>query len=473
MARRRPSRTALPPILVALLLAAASAAIVWPGIAAYDATTQYVQAVTGHYDDWHPPIMARLWSLFLHAGAWGTAPMLLLQIALFWLGLSLLAIGLRRAGAPRAGWAALAIGMLPPLIDWLVVVDKDAQLIGALIAATGLVACFRLVRRRMPWWAVALVVVLLVYAALLRANSVFAVAPLGFAWAGWFGLRRWWARAGALLAATLAVIGVSGPINHGLFGADRSGVQYSLPIFDLAGIAHLAPLDTMPGLSHADWARAEAMHCSTPFFWDPFADPARCGPMGNALVSDDDGPPPLFRNWIAAIAAHPLAYAEHRLAHLNSTLRIAVPANERSAAAPFMTPENLYGIGAKETPASDALSKAVAAAERTPLGSPAVWLVLVAVIGWVLRGTPRQPGRALGLSLVLSALLMTASFAVVSIASDLRYHLWLIAATAMAGVMLAGCRGVPRGRLTVAFAVMIAVCVASVLLRAVAPPVGY
>ena len=472
MSRARRVR-AWPPLALALMLAVASAALAWPGIAAYDATTQFTQAITGQYDDWHPPIMARIWSLFLKAGAWGTAPMLLLQLALSWSGLALLAVALRRTRAPVAGWCVLAIGLLPPVLDWMVVVDKDCQMIGALACAIGLVASFRLAKRRVPLWAGAIVAILLAYAILLRANAVFAVMPLAFAWAGWFGFRRWWMRGVALLGAMLLAIGVSGPINHRMLGADRSGVEYTLPIFDLAGISHRAGLASMPGLTMADWSRAERLHCATPFYWDPFADPARCGPMGNLLVSDENGPPPLFRNWIAAIVAHPLAYAEHRAAHLNSTLRIATPPDEHSAAAPFRTPDNLYDIGAKATPATMALSRVSGAVAETPLGVPAVWLVAMLAMGWVLRATPRQPARDLGLSLVLSGLLMTASFAVVSIASDLRYHLWLILATALTVALLGACRKVPRGRLAIAAGVVIAACAASILLRAGAPPMSY
>lgn len=471
--RRRPTKVAWHVLLTALMLAGLTAALVWPGIAAYDATTQFAQAITGHYDDWHPPIMARLWSLFLKAGAWGTAPMLVLQLALLWSGLAMLAVALRQARAPVAGWCVLAIGVLPPMLDWMVVVDKDCQMIGALACATGLVALFRLPRRRMPPWAGAIVAVLLAYALLLRANSVFAVMPLVLVWAGWLGLRRWWVRVGALLAATLLAIGVSGPINHGLLGADRSGVQYTLPIFDLAGISHRAKLASMPGLSTADWSRAERLHCATPFYWDPFADPARCGAMGNALVSDAKGPPPLFRNWISAIVAYPMAYAEHRAAHLNSTLRIVTPLDERSAVAPFATPKNLYAIGGFATPATTALSRIAGAVAETPLGAPAVWLITLLAMGWVLSATPRQPARDLALALGFSGLMMTASFAVVSIASDLRYHLWLILATALMVVLLAGCRRVPRARLMIAVGVVMAACLASVALRAGATPMAY
>jgi hypothetical protein len=471
--RRRRQLESRPVLLAALLLAVASAVLVWPGVAAYDAVTQFTQAITGRYDDWHPPIMARLWSLFLKAGAWGTAPMLLLQLALFWSGLGMLAVALRRAGAPVAGWCALAVGLLPPVIDWMVVVDKDCQMIAAMVCAVGVLALIRIGRQAAPIWAGAIVAMLLIYAWLLRANAVFAVMPLAFVWVGWFGIRRRWVRAALLLAATLAAIGVSGPINHRLLGADRSGVQYTLPIFDLAGISHRTHLAAMPGLSPADWSRAERLHCATPFYWDPFADPVRCGPMGNALVSDEEGPPPLFRNWITEIVAHPLAYAGHRAAHLNATLRIATPPDEHSAAAPFATPENLYDIGSKATPLTRALGRIAGLAEQTPIGAPAVWLVALLAIGGVLLGTPRQPPRDLALSLILSATLMTASFAIVSIASDLRYHLWLITATGLSVVLLGACREVPRGRLAIAALVVAAACAGSILLRAGAAPMPY
>jgi len=41
----------------------------WPGVALFDSVYQYRQALSGTYDDWHPPIMARLWSLFASVAA--------------------------------------------------------------------------------------------------------------------------------------------------------------------------------------------------------------------------------------------------------------------------------------------------------------------------------------------------------------------------------------------------------------------
>ena len=467
------SPSALPVAAATLILFGVSLWLMNPGIAAYDTIKQYEQALGGQYDDWHPPIMARLWAGLLAVGASGTGPMMLLQVTLYWAGLGLLAAGLARAGARGAGWAALLLGLSPITLNWLPVVVKDTQMIAALVAAVGIVAWFRLQARPLRWWAIAACALLLGYAALVRANGVFAVVPLALMLVDWVGTRRWWARLLLLGVATLLAIGVSGPINHRLLGAERSGVENTLPLFDMVGIAHDAPLAAPPGLTPDEWATAQRLHCYTPFYWDPFGDRTRCGPLGDEIVAQDDGQPSPLRTWVATIAAHPLAYTEHRLAHLNATLRIATPADEKSSAAPSKSDANPYALGGPETRFSAALKALAAAIERTPLGSPAVWLLFVAGIGWTLLGTAPQPARALGLALAGSAMLMTASFAVVSIASDLRYHLWLIEAAGLAVALLAGCRGIDRRRLRWALGTTVAAFGVSLLLRATAAPMGY
>jgi len=452
--------------VAALILFALCLYRMWPGIAAYDTIKQYEQALAGQYDDWHPPIMARLWALTLAAGARGTAPMLLIQSGLYWLGFGLFAGGLARSGARWAAGATLLVALSPIMLNWLPVIVKDTQMIAAVVAAIGIVAWYRLPGLRLPWWAIGLVALFLSYAALVRANAVFAVVPLALMLAGWCGIGRWWLRVIVLGVATLLVIGISDPINHRLLDADRSGVATTLPLFDLAGIAHDAPLAAPPGLEPRQWAQAERLGCYTPFYWDPFGDAKRCGALGDEIVAQDDGQPPIMRVWIATIAAHPIAYAEHRLAHLDATLRVMTPNDEKSAAAPSKSDPNPHALGGPETPTSTALKAVAAMLERTPMGSPAVWLVFLCGIGWTLLGTAAQPARDLGLALALSGVLMTASFAVVSIASDLRYHLWLIEASGLAAVALAGCRGIPRRRLAWTMSGVAVAILASALARA-------
>jgi hypothetical protein len=462
-------RLARPSLLlfVAALLAIACLAAFWPGVATYDTISQYTQATTASYDDWHPPVMARLWAVLLGAGLAGTEPMLVLQWGLLWAGIGLVAAALARSGAPRAAIATLAIPLFPVSASWMVCVLKDCQLIGALVAACGLVAWGRLGPGRMRPWTIALTVALLGYAALLRANAVFSVIPLAFGWIGWGGVRRLWARALLLVVACLAVIAASGAIDHRLLGAEHSHVERTLPVFDMAGIAHHAHLATLPGLPPAIWADAEARHCYTPFFWDSLGDPKKCGRIATMLAFDrDEDAPSIEGQWIGLVVAHPLAYALHRLAHLNATLRLVAPADERLATGPATSLASPAAIGQPATRAAALLAPIAATTAATPAGVPAVWLVLACGLFWTLLAAPIQPARTLGLALAGSAIVQTASFAVVSIASDLRYHLWLMIATMLAAAHLAACRGVPARRLRIALAVTVVAALVSVALRA-------
>jgi hypothetical protein len=382
------------------------------------------------------------------------------------------AAALARRGAAGPAAAVLASGLFPIAADWMGCVLKDCQLVGAMVAATGVVCRYRLGGRRMPAWAIGVAAVLLAYALLLRANAVFAVAPLALGLAGW-GARRPIARV-ALLGLTVAAgIVVSGPVNHSLLGADRSHVERTLPLFDMAGIARRAQLATLPELPPAIWARAEAKRCYTPFYWDPLGDATKCGAIATRLAFDrDEDAPPIERQWLAMIAAHPAAWAAHRVAHLNDNLRIAVPASERLATAPPVSIATPQWIGEPARGFTLWLSRIAAAVARSPAGVPAVWWVLSCGLWWTLAKTPRQPPRDVGLALAASATLMTASFALVSIASDLRYHLWLMAATMLAAAMLGACDDVPRRHLRTTIAAGLAACVASLLLRSGLLPVA-
>ena len=435
-------------IAVTGVVATVSLILAWPGVALYDTITQYGQVTSGRYDDWHPPIMARCWAGIEAIGFHGTGPLLVAQLALFWGGVAMTALALARRNAPRAG-IGLALAMLfPVVLDWIAVIDKDVQLVAVMVAASGIIAWFRLADRPLPGWALAVVALLLAYAVLVRANAAFAVVPLAWGFRGW-GARRLVARAAILLATTLVVLAVLSPINHRLLGASASHVERTLPVFDLAGIAHDAPLATVPGVPAALWQAGERRHCYTPFYWDPFGSPTGCGLIGEILTNDDNGRTPLFHNWLRAITHHPLAYAEHRAMHLNDNLRLFVPPDEPRAAAPPGSQPNPWHIGTTANPATLAMQAVTMWVCRTPLGAPIVWLAVALTLWWTLAGTPPQPARGVGMALAVSACLMTASFAVVSIASDLRYHLWLFVSTLLAAAMTSACRGVPRGRLAV------------------------
>ena len=183
--------------------------------------------------------MVRLWQL-LHPLAPGTAPMFVLQVALYALGFLLIVSALVRIGRGKTAIATAVLAVSPLLIGWQMVVIKDAQMQAALVAGFGIVAYFRLIGRSVPVLALVAAALLLLYATLVRANAVFVTVPLVLLLAARPASMPWKAALG--LGATALVLLLSAPINHRLLGAEDSGVAKSQAIFDLAAVAVAPPI---------------------------------------------------------------------------------------------------------------------------------------------------------------------------------------------------------------------------------------
>jgi len=415
------------PVFAAAALFLLSLALFWPGVAMYDTVQQYQQVLSGRYYDWHPPVMARLWSL-LAPVAPGTPPMLVLQLALYWTGLGALA---RALGGGKAV-AVLALGASPLFLGWQGVVLKDPQMVGALVCATGLTAAWRLRGRAIPWPVLGLVILCLIYATLVRANAAFSTVPLIvllFA----RPMKRSWA-AGAILAGIAAAILLSQPLNHRLFGAAASGVDQSEATYDLAAIAVRSGDGAAAGLTSKAVAALKAGHCVKPLFWDPLFVRGDCDDALSAY--DNLHARQLYRLLAGAAARHPLAYLEQRAAHLNSTLRWLVPAAWPLAEPPGENEPNKVGLASP--PCCEVLSwqNSAGMMAETPLGWPVFWIVMAAWGLGVARRLPAGEPRRIATALFVSALCQEASFALLSISSDLRYHLWAMLGTALGWVLL-------------------------------------
>jgi hypothetical protein len=437
----------------------------WPGVAMFDSLNQYAQIVSGQYDDWHPPAMARLWSLFYAAGWHSQAPLFLIQTLLYWTGLGLIAAALARQGARIAAGAVLLLGLWPPFLGWQVAVLKDGQMTGALLAATGLAAWWRLQDRALPRWATALILLLLLYATLVRINAVFATVPLAF---GLLGTGMWRpVRHGALmLAATIAVLVAMPVVNHLVLRATDSDVGRSLPTYDLAGIALHAGPAAVPVLPAPLWQAAEAKQCIRPLLWDPLGD--RCDFISDGL-SDAAPGHKLTTVWIAAIAHHPLAYVTHRLEHWNATMRWLVPPRYPLAEPEAASEANSFGLGSprRATEPFQALAGWLA---ESPVGAPILWLA--AALAVVALAWRREDLRSrLAVTLALSAVLTELAFLVISVAADYRYHLWAMLATGLAVALLAGA-GLPKRGIGIALAAVLLVGVTTLGARIALPAGG-
>jgi hypothetical protein len=397
----------------------------------YDTVAQYTQVLGGPVDDWHPPVMVRLWQL-LHPLGRGVAPMFAFQVMLYAVGFALIVATLLRTGRPRSAIAAAVLAISPLLLGWQMAVLKDTQMLGALVAVTGIIAHYRLSKRSVPPPAAALVALLIGYATLVRANALFATVPLGVLLLP--------TNKRPLISVAIAVVGFAAVltltpfVNQDLLCAEPSGVAKSEPLFDLAAIAVATPATAPSPFTPDERAQIAERHCVRAFFWDPLGDPAGCSDATDRLLEEHAGT--LYLELAQAVAAHPLAYAAHRLAHWNSTERWLVAPDLPEAGPPDEAEPNDIGLTGPQSDAATAWQDAAAAEAGTPIGWPIVWTaiaLLLVALAWRRRS---EPAGGVALALLASALGLELSFLVISIASDLRYHLWPMAASALALILL-------------------------------------
>jgi hypothetical protein len=419
---------------IALLLAAGLLIFsYWPGIMTWDPIEQYDQAVQNAYADWHPPIMAWIWHFLIPIYP-GTGPMFVLQSSFYLGGYGLLTSWALKRGQPASALAFAICALMPIPMALMGSVLKDCLMTGALLSAVALMLWQTESRNRLlPIASIAL----LLLATALRFNAFPAAAPLIVA-----SLPASWRRGRTRLVAASLVILLSlltvQPLVNRLLGAERTGVELSQVIFDLAGITEHSGVNAFPETISASDPVAATHLCYSPEMWDNFAswdDPPKCAINFDDVritFAETGQNPGVFL--LRAIAAHPLAYAEHRWEHLKINLRLNV-AKVNYRPAPDQSITNPWNYDFRPNRVQYWVNRAALITDRSPLGWPICWLALA--LG-ILMISPALPSRRLIVPISLSVILYGLSYAMISVASDLRYHLWTMVGTCVAAVLVAG-----------------------------------
>lgn len=439
----------------------------WPGVMIDDARWQYQQAVENAFDDWHPPVMAWIWQRLMGLKP-GPAPMLSLQLTLYWAGFALIGSWAWGRGRPGLGLALAAVGWIPASMALMGTVLKDGLMAGCLVTAVGLLLWHQDVRRR-PARLGLLIGALsaIALAAAMRFNAFLACAPLLVA-----AVPQQWVQTRARLAAVglcaaMALLAIIPTINL-LLDAEKTDVGLSLIIFDLGGITENSQVDQFPEMGVKDPLAANRQ-CYDPHQWDGYSEWAtKPCPLGfdrfrSAVQAQQLNPTAL---WLRAIATHPLAYAWHRLAHFNVSTWFLVaggpgaPGWDRSVANP-------WGYQVKPNGILDGIGAVAAAASETPLGWPIFWISL-ALASLILAAAARLP--ILVQAVAASSFLFGLGYLLFGVATGMRYHIWTISGAGLAamlaiGEMTNGRVAPSRSAVRLAAAVIAAPCTMALLAR--------
>lgn len=406
-----------------------SALVFYPGLFTPDSMIQFEQAQSGAFSDWHPPAMAALWRalLIIHRGP---EPLFLLHLALFWIGIFAFGDGMRRSGAQWGQWLPL-FGFAPFVFNYLGLLWKDVALAVSWFCATGLVFHQRTRERPASPAEKTFVWLAFIYGALVRANSIFAAAPLAlYLLKGDALSRKLWPQALAFLLTPAALIVATHIVDADLLRAKHEHPEDSLMLFDLAGISHNIGANLVPGPYTPEQA-AGIPGCYKPDKWDWLGTGA-CAYIGGAY--DDNelwGAPMVPAAWRTAVLHHPIAYVKHRLAFTAQLLRFSdpIPTHDIWMESEMPTPQYMHHPGA--------IFRGYEAFCQTFDGAvifrPWFWLLLAFLsLAVAACARPSEP-RRLAAALSASAIIYLLTYATFGVASDFRYAYWTIMATIPAG----------------------------------------
>ena len=211
----------------------------YPGFVSIDSEGQYNQSISLNFTDGSPPIMSWLWSKF-HYISTGYQSMLIFHLSLLWLGI--LAWNYSAENSSKIN-IFFFIGLLPWVINFQCVIWKDVGLASCLVLASGLLAKSK--NHRLEYL---IIFILLIYAFMVRINSLVAVAPLI-----WFTLYKLCQKPKMSIIYTCGIIilmiSFLNIFNYHFLNAKKENMQTYMMIDDLTHLSVVANKSLIPGLN--------------------------------------------------------------------------------------------------------------------------------------------------------------------------------------------------------------------------------
>ena len=434
-----PAKPWWPLALVALSGIAFDAACYYPGAMSLDSAVIWSQArgapstnVYGAGLRWLWWLVDKFWS--------GPEPLFLIQLLLFWSGLVLIARSLECGLAGRFTFL-LTAAFAPAVFVLIAHVWTDVMLLATLAFAVGALLRWRDTRGA-GWFAVFWFA--LVYAVTLRHNGLPALLPLA-AYAIWLDLppqalsptRK---RVTMIVAVTVLALGLQSVSELSAWSAQRYFTLWSNPaMWDLAAISLdtnqvLLPAETRkPELALDDLRAAYVPYASVPIYTTTHG-----RVIGPYFLHHDPAVATLRKAWLAAIVAHPVAYAAHRWRATRALF--GNKPREWPHELTYVDEELQFANNPAVTPNRSALHGAsiryAEALRDTALLAPWPYLALgVAALALAGRRRARANAQA-ALAVLASGLAYAAPLPLITPGADLRYLGWTCLA-AVIGAALA------------------------------------
>ena len=280
-----------------------------PGFMSPDSFEQYRQSYTHQYNDWHPPVMAFVWSLLNHIYQ-GPQLMLALQLAMLWTACYFFAITINSIFWRIA--VLLLFGVSPFLQNFAGYIVKDTQMALSWLLVIAMLFNVIVKKQRLSFGITIIAFLLLIYGALLRPNALPAFLPILvlFVWAV-FAKHKVAVRVSIVVASVL----ITTILQRGLpemLDAEKQYAENKLYLHDLTGIYTVTGKNVFPPVlfktNKLDTAYLRDKYHPATFddiWWN--SDNKILLPDTNKTVSKD-----IKHAWWSAIKQHPDVYINNR-----------------------------------------------------------------------------------------------------------------------------------------------------------------
>lgn len=280
-----------------------------PGFMSPDSFEQYRQSYTHQYNDWHPPVMAFVWSILnnIHQGP---QVMLALQLAMLWAACYFYATAINNKLWQIAVF--VLFGLSPFLQNFAGYIVKDTQMAFSwlLVIAISFNAIVRGVR--LPIGMSVIAFVFLIYGALLRPNGLPGYIPivLLLIWVT-FPKHKVVVRYAIVIALLLITIVFQRSL-PAMLNAEKQYAENKLYLHDLTGIYKATGENVFPSVlfhtNQLDTAYLRQKYHPATFddiWWN--GDSKILLPDTNESVTND-----IRQAWLGAIKEHPRVYIANR-----------------------------------------------------------------------------------------------------------------------------------------------------------------
>lgn len=390
----------------------------YPGYASPDTFDQYHQALAHTYHDWHPPIMAFVWS-FLAPAKYYAAPMLALQLLMLW-GACFFIAACCNKWVAKLGVIMLFVTM-PFVQNFAGYVIKDSQMAFAWLLSVSMGYYYYKLKKQRVLWAL-LSLLFLIYGTWLRYNAVFALAPLCMLWVVLFIKPQ--NRLRELTTAVLLLLSIwfAEKCFKIALQCDKQHPEFLLYMHDMSGLLVSTGTNVFPAEFFADknfdtaYIRSHYQLASIDKLW--------WNTDGKTLLPQSIDPEAgtYKRAWIHAISKHPIAYLRNRANGFLYFLRIKKSTNFFINYYFFVYP----GLGTtSERHFAGPLINWVSMQSNTPYMQPWFWLLFNLLLFAFSRNI-KEPFKKKFFLLLLSSSICYAlpQFFLFTTDTDFRYWYW-------------------------------------------------